>query len=246
MSETQQEPFALGDSVISTRCLVTKSIPGQVRVEIPSASLGTVVEADPRVTWAPYRVVFEAGHGGLVEMRVTADAIGRISPREPLVPILRDEPEPLSYEPSAHRPHRWCKVLHGTIILEGCIAYGLVLLMQPRLLLLITALIVGVAYAHQMTVCRRFAWIPEIFLPLTPEENEELVVYPQFARRAAGLDLFVVVLLGTLLVHHLLVHAHADRADVTLFLAHLFVTAMACLIKMVMHDKAAHIYPKHN
>lgn len=237
--------FAERDTVIATRCLVTPDAPGQIRVEIPAGTRGTVVGVEPVIRWAPYRVVFEIGTG-LVEMRVTAEKIGRVHSHEPHVPFLVEDMVADVYEPTHSQPHRLCNRLHEFIVLEGMTAYGLVLTQQPRLLLSVTALLVLTAYLHQLVFCRRFAWIPEVLLPLAPTEHEELVVNGRATRSAVVMDVAVAVSLGTLLLHHLAIRIGGDKSDVPLFIAHVAVTGLLGVLKWAEHARAAHIYPKNS
>lgn len=245
MSDTRTA-YATGDSVIATQCLVSVALPGGIRVEIPSGTRGSVVAVDPLIRWAPYLVVFEAGYGGLVDIQVSAEQIGRVYSHEPLVPIVEEAYVPDACTPTFQRPHRWCKRLHEIIFLEALTAYGIVLAMRPETLLIITAVFVFAAYAHQILFCRRLTWIPEVVRGPIPDDDEELDICTPCGRVAAVFDLAVVTVLGALLFHYTAFRITGGWPDPQLFKGHVVLVGVVALLKVGMHHRAAHIYSKHN
>jgi hypothetical protein len=245
-------PFRQGDSVISARCLVSEPAFGGVRVEIPVASRGTVTEFDPDGGDRPYVVAFEVGSGGFIEFNVSAMEIGRVTSHGPVVPLIPDgvlaaayaAPRRLVYKPTHGHPHRLCKPLHVMINLEGFAAYGLVLDMQPFMLLTFTGVFLAAVYLHQLWRYREFTLVPLVLQGIAPCEDEELVVEPERAWHAAVVDLVTFLLLGSLLVHFTVYRVSGEWPDVPLFVAHIVAAGLMCLIKTVAHDRAAHIYPK--
>jgi hypothetical protein len=241
MADTQLA-YARGDSVISTQCLVTAPTCGEVRVEIPAASRGTVVSVDPEIRWAPYCVVFEAGHGGLVEMQVSAQQIGRVASHDPLVPIVDQVVD--EFTPSVSYPDPWCRPLHVIIVMESLFAYGLVVQMQPRLMIEMTAGLLVLMYGHQLYAFRRMTIIPMVLQRIDPCDHEVLTVKRLAARRSAYVDVLVVVVIGTLLYHFVSVRAHGSWPDVSLFVAHVLATGFVLLVKLAMHQASITLTPK--
>lgn len=245
-------PYRQGDSVISARCLVSEPIPGGVRVEIPVASRGTVTEFDPDGGDRPYVVAFEVGSGGFIEFNVSAMEIGRVTSHPPVVPLIPGgvlasayaAPRRLMHKPSYKHPHRMCKPLHAMISLEGFIAYGLVLDMQPFLILTFTTVFLAAVYLHQLWHYREFTLVPLVLQGPEPCEHEELVVDPENAWHAAVVDLVTFLLLGSLLVHFTVYRVGGGWPNVPLFVTHIVAAGLVCLIKMTAHLMAAHIYPK--
>jgi hypothetical protein len=254
MSETLR-PYREGDSVISTRCLVSDPLPGGgVRVEIPVATRGTVTGFDPAGGTAPYTVAFEAGDGGFVEINVSALDIGRVVSHRPIVPLLPDgvlsaayaAPRPQPYEPTQRYPHRLCMPLHTVLVIEFLMAYAIVLSREPELTLALMTLVAGAVYGHQLLVYREFTWVPIILQTYILCEDEELVVDPEKAWQAAVADVAVVLLTGSLLGHYLAFLIGGGWPNVVLASVHIVLVGLVWMTKLVIHEKAARIRPKIN
>jgi len=122
MNETPHA-FAIGDDVISVGCIVAPPTePHGVRLEIPLACRGTVVDVRPYDYPKPYVVDFEVPEAGgvVVEVEVTGDQIAKVaSPDKPdaeqLERLVRTPPHKLRallHEPSTSHPHHSCRFWH--------------------------------------------------------------------------------------------------------------------------------------
>jgi hypothetical protein len=245
-------PYRQGDSVVAARCLVTGPVLDSTdHVEIPAASRGTVTGYIPG-TDRPYLVVFEAGDGRVVEMNVAARDIGRVRPHPPVIPLIPAEvlsaayaaPRRAAHAPTYRRPHRLCRPLHSLIYLEVCVAYGLVLDMQPVLLPLVTVALAALVYGHQWWVHGRLALVPDLFHEPELCECEERIIDPRRVRYAVLVDFAVVVSLGSLLVHYWAVWPTVSPGDVVRFASHIALVGLFWVTKAVIHDLTSRIVLK--
>lgn len=258
MSSSEGLPaYGIGDSVISRTSLVTIPVlPGEVRVEIPTASRGTVTAQRPDDRVHPYTVAFEVGEGGVVEIDVSNEEIVPVSPHDPVRPVpvvrLEDMPplvarrprRPLPYEPTLQYPHRHCAHMHSMIAFMIVSAYILVLTMEPLTMLTFTVLVIGVVYGYELSRYGHLSWVPTAFRFAEPAEHEKLVVDPRWAKYAVASDRALNLTLVALLMYQLLYMLDDDKASMTGYVVHLAAVAIATALKIYTHDRAASIHPK--
>ena len=246
--------FAVGDSVISMHSLVSPPREAWgVGLEIPSASRGRVVDARPYDYPKPYVVLFDVEEGGSVEIDVTEEEIGKITPLV-LDPIdmppmrVRTPDRHISrrgvYAPTPARPHRWCKLAHGVCMLLMSIMYVVALDRYLLGTLLVTVLGVIAVYYHHFRVHNTWRGIPEILRHDKPESDERLSVDPAFVRKCFPVDmLYALSLAGVLESYYVnLVSPSSLRGTVCVLVAGAAVILWA--VKSYLHDRAVCIIPK--
>lgn len=249
--------YEIGTSVISRTSLVTIPVmPGEIRVEIPTASRGTVTAQRPDDHVHPYTVAFEVGEGGVVQIDVTGEEIVPVSPHDPVEPVpvvqLEDMPplvarrprRPAPYQPTLQYPHRHCRHLHSMIASMIGGAYILVLLMEPLAMLTFTILLGGVIYGYELNRYGRLSWVPTAFQYAEPTKYEKLVVDPRWARYAVASDRALNLTLVALLVYHLLYTLNDLEISTTLYVVHLASVAVATMLKLYTHDRSARVVQK--
>lgn len=257
MSSDAFPVYRIGDSVISLVSLITVPLrPGEIRVEIPTASRGTVIEHRPDDHVHPYTAVFEVGEGGVVQIDVTCEQIAPVSPHEPLAlqkvvqldelpPLVARRPRrPVRYQPTLQYPHRHCPRRHSMIFGLILGAYMLVLLMATLPVLTFTVLMVSVLYGYDLTRYRAFSWVPVALQYDKPTENEKLVIDQRWAGRAALSDFILIAALIGLLAYHFEYKLDDGNVNMVRYVAHLASAGVVMLFKLIAHDKAARIQPK--
>lgn len=249
--------YEIGTSVISRTSLTTMPVmPGEIRVEIPTASRGTVTAQRPDDHVHPYTVAFEVGKGGVVQIDVSGDQIVPVSPHDPVHPVfvvqVEDMPplvarrprRPAPYRPTLQYPHRHCAHMHPMIAFMIVSAYILVLAMEPLTILTFTVLFVGVIYGYELSRYGRLSWAPTAFRFAEPAEHEKLIVDHRWARYAVASDRALNLTLVALLMYQLLYMIDDGKVGMTGYVVHLAAVAVATVLKTYTHDKAASIHPK--
>lgn len=258
MSNSEGLPaYEIGTSVISRTSLTTMPVmPGEIRVEIPTASRGTVTERRPGDHVHPYTVAFEVGEGGVVQIDVNGDQIVPVSPHDPVHPVsvvqVEDMPplvarrprRPAPFEPTMQYPHRQCRNQHSVAASLIVGAYILVLMMEPLAMLTFTVLFVGVIYGHELSRYGRLSWVPTALQHAKPSEHEKLIVVHRWARYAVASDRALNLTLVALLMYQLLYMIDDGKVNMTGYVVHLAAVAVAAVLKTYTHDKAASIHPK--
>lgn len=240
--------FAVGDSVISTSCLIAPPMeaPG-VTLEISVASRGTVVDVRPYAYPKPYVVVFEVGEGGTVEIDVMEEQIGRVYSHEPIaVPILDpiDMPPLITRRgvsmPSPSHPHRRCRALHKVNFLLMCGVYGSVLERYPLWTLGLTLTVLVCLYSAHLRSTGMWSWIPEILWHDEPSVNERVAVSPKHVTYAFHADVLFGLSAALVLVNHTV---NLTSTSPVLSIACSGVAFMAWVTKAATHERAARIVP---
>jgi hypothetical protein len=248
MAETARA-FAEGDSVISTQCLIAPpDRVGGVRVELPLASRGTVLNVWPGATGKVYLVAFEVGEGGVVQVDVAGNEIARVNPHEPIRPVydlpplvVRDPKRAVkrAYIPKPERPHRWCRGMHAINVLLMCAVYGAVFTNNPTGVGVVTVCFLAAAYYYDVRIHGNLHWYPRVLGPHGLYNDESFSVRPQYVKQAFLTDvLFSVVVTALLVWHYYFYSVNPSTTNATVY-------AMLCVgaflfwtVKTITHHRA--------
>lgn len=252
--------FAVGDSVISTTPLIAPPVePPGVRLEIPAACRGVVVDARPYSCNKPYAVAFDVADGVLVDVDVTEDQIVRVSPPGGLRVTVQDDLPPLEarmpkqrlsrkgrFVPSKQFPHYYCKLAHLiNVALLSCV-YVAILQLSPKWTLFWTAMLVLAMYGTHLRNTGRFSLVPEIIRHITPAENEELEVCHHCARRALAADFGFSGGLAAILIYHFGGWGNKAHLGAVPYVALGALAFVLWLFRTIQHELAARVVPKYD
>lgn len=247
----------MGDSVISTCPLVAPPVePPGVRLEIPSASRGTIVDVRPYDYPYPYAVVFEVGEGGVVEVDVTHNQLARVTSHGPIASVRPMQevpsPEPWAldqyitrngvYVPTIVRPHPRCGSWHRVNVLLMLVVLGLFTGSEVPGSVMITAILAAVLYGYHLHNGGAWNKLPE---PPQLAEDEELIVDWRIARRAMYADALFTIALVLMLQCYDPRFVNLGPSKVVPY-AVAGVAAVVWVVKCVLHEKASHVTSRHN
>lgn len=254
--------FVVGDSVISTTALVAPPVewPG-VRLEIPAACRGTVVDARPYSCNKPYAVVFDVADGALVDVDVTEEQIVRVTPPEgaiPQAPVLDDLP-PLEvrvperrlrrkglFVPTKQYPHYYCRVMHTLNVLLLAGIYLAFLHFAAKWTVIWTAIVVLAAYSLHLQKTGRFSLVPEIVRHMMPDDDEELELCHHCARRALLADACFTASLTAALVYHFGGWGNKAHLGAVPYVALAAISFALWLARTIWHELAVRVVPKYD
>lgn len=232
--------YAVGDSVISTRPLVTTPLdPADIRVEIPLASRGTVVDVWVSDYPLPYRVRFEVGDNAHVEINVTEEQIGRVAPSEPTFEEIVEQVRADVHVPSARYPHEQCPRVHSLNIVLLMVLYGFFLNTYTVGALILTAGLTGGIYAYSRKVFGIWTAIPLVLLADTPQETEHVEVTPRSARAAWLSDIVLALALLTTTVASFVNLVNPNPTSAVLYALLCGTTVVAWVARMAVHGRAS-------
>lgn len=246
--------YAPGDSVISKCALIAPPVePPGVRLEIPPACRGTIVDVRPYAYPYPYAVVFEVLEGVVVEIDVTQEQIVRVAPHATAVSVrpAQDMPPLVTrgpdryvkqdggYEPTHACPHRRCALWHivSTLLV---LANWLVFVGAEAFVGVALSMILAIAlYVRHLRTGGAWNKLPEM---INPGLDEELVINPRYARYAVFSDAAFATTAAALLLCHNHNFVNLGPAKVVPY-AVMAAASVVLLVKVVLHSKAARIYP---
>jgi hypothetical protein len=253
MNETPHA-FAIGDDVISVGCIVAPPTePHGVRLEIPLACRGTVVDVRPYDYPKPYVVDFEVPEAGgvVVEVEVTGDQIAKVaSPDKPdaeqLERLVRTPPHKLRallHEPSTSHPHHSCRFWHTVHKLLFLSCGVLALMRNPVTVLMVAGLLLVLMYGHHFALHGRLAWRPDVLQPDVPDDGERLEVNTALVQNAWVADLILAALLFAVAIHNFvnLGRQTPESAVVSIVLA--ASSLVSFLVYLSVHERAVRVVP---
>jgi hypothetical protein len=251
MAETART-FAEGDSVISTQCLIAPpDRVGGVRVELPLASRGTVLNVWPGATGKVYLVAFEIGEGGIVQVDVAENQIDRVNSHEPIRPVydlpplvVRDPKRKIkrTYVPTPERPHRWCKGMHAINLLLMCAVYGAIFALNPTGVGVVTVCFLVAAYYYDARIHGNLHWYPRVLGPHGLYCDESFSVRPQYTTRSFLADTLLAVVIVVLLAwHYYFYSVNPSTGNATVYGVLCAGSFFAWVAKTIVHHRAVSV-----
>lgn len=253
MTETKRA-FAPGDSVISVTCVVAPPVEAHgVRLEIPLACRGTVVEVRHADHPQPYAVVFEVPEAGgaPVEVDVTEDQIVRVTPSQVtalknLEELARTNVSELRrklHEPSKQYPHHSCRFWHVLHKVQMFGLWALAVAVYPLWNTVWTLAVLVFLYGHQLWTHRTWAWVPDVLAPDVPDETQRLDVSEGLVEACLVADVTFAVCLLLATGSYLVNTSYVGHTNAIVSVLLTVMTLASGLLSMTIHERAVRIVP---
>lgn len=235
--------FAEGDSVISTECLISPPAePGGVRVELPLACRGTVVESRPRAD--VYTVAFEVGDG-VIELNVFSDQIVQVKPHAtiprqlpPMVVAKPDRKIKRVHIPTPERPHPRCRGVHAINVSLMGVVYGAVFEKNPTSVGIVSICVLAALYFYDYRIHGDLYWYPRVLGQHQLDEGEHVSVKAAHLQRAFLTDVLFAASVTVLLAWHFYYSVNPSMKNAVLYVVLCVIAFIAWSAKTVTHHRA--------